>query len=123
MEKREEIRSRNKVEDFIANFSEARHCFLYGCCYWFCEILMNRFKDEVWHMAIVYEPKQGHFLTKIREDFYSPEHYYDIRGDVTEDYNDKSLYTLDYLKTIEPKYYDNLMRDCREFIEREDEAV
>lgn len=121
MEKREEIRSRNKIEDFIAHFSEARHCFLYGCCYWFCEILMARFKDEVYHMAIMYEPEQGHFLTMIREDFYSLPKYYDIRGDVTEEYNDKGLYTVGYLEAVEPKYYANLMKDCRDFIEREDE--
>ena len=112
----------NKIEKFISNFSEARHTFLYGCCYWFCEILVKRFKNEVYNIEIVYEPEQGHFLTMIRESFYSPQRYYDIRGDVTEEYNNKPLYQIRYLQALEPKYYENLMKDCRDMVERDEDT-
>lgn len=112
----------NKIEKFISNFSQAKETFLYGCCYWFCEILLKRFENEVYHMVVMYEPEQGHFLTAIREDFYSPIRLYDIRGDVTDEYCTKQMYTIGSLKATQPKYYENLMKDCRDFVEREEVA-
>ena len=81
---------------------------------------MKRFESEVYQIAIMYEPEQGHFLTAIREDFYSTIRLYDIRGDVTDEYSDKTLYSMTNLKAIEAKLYDNLMKDCRDFVERDD---
>ena len=58
--------------------------FLNGYCYWFAHMIQSVFAGE-----ILYEPVECHFICKIKDRFY------DIRGDVTEQYIDKELYDKD----------------------------
>jgi len=76
-----------KVLDFIRQFKSynkeevLENTFLKGFCYYFSIILQERFGGE-----ILYEPVEGHFIIKIDD------RYYDIRGDVTYMYCNKTLY-------------------------------
>lgn len=105
---------REVILDFIARFKGSEEVFLHGCCYWFARILEERFYSHP-GAEIKYEPVEGHFITKI--DY----RYYDVRGDVTECYRGKPMYDLYELHRDHCKYYDHLMRDCRDFAEDEDE--
>lgn len=68
---------KESVLNFIHKFTEHdRHgdvsdLFLNGCCYWFAQILRDRF-----HGVIVYDPVRNHFATQIAARFY------DITGEV-----------------------------------------
>ena len=64
----------------------------------------------------MYEPVEGHFITKINN------HFYDIRGDVTELYLGKPMYEMYDMIKSNPKMYNHLMRDCRDFEEVEDDV-
>lgn len=75
----------NKTEDvlrFISRFtdngkrSEVLETFKYGCCYWFAQVLCERFKAKM-----MYDPVQNHFAAAIDD------RLYDISGDVTDDMN------------------------------------
>lgn len=111
------------VVDFIKHFAGAEKTFLRGCCYWFAWILQCRFgsiHDDGCFSEIFYEPVEGHFIFGIHED--SGWHYFDVRGDVTSLYN-KDGVTLRSISDIifnDPKWYERLMRDCRNFITPED---
>lgn len=100
---------------FIARFKGSEQTFLHGCCYWFAHILWERFYAE-YSVDIKYEPVQGHFITKINNRFY------DIRGDVTELYRGKPMYDLYELNHDDNRYFRHLMRDCRDFVEVEDDV-
>lgn len=106
---------RDKILKFISRFHGSEHVFLHGCCYWFAYILDYRFYTE-YQTSIMYEPVEGHFITKIDN------HYYDIRGDVTELYRGKPMYDLGDLYNENLKLYDHLMRDCRDFEEVKEDA-
>ena len=97
----------SKIIDFISRFKGSEHVFLYGCCYWFAFILSNRFYAE--YPEIMYEPVEGHFVTKING------RYYDVRGDVTDEYCIKSMYRLEDMAQGDSSWYRHLMRDCRDF--------
>ena len=77
------------VNKFIKDFcqydkhGEVAKTFLNGYCYWFSKMLDGRFL----YGEILYEPVEGHFVYKLYD------HYYDIRGDVTEEYAGKKFYT------------------------------
>jgi len=102
---------------FISRFKGSADVFLHGCCYWFAHILENQFLlKQKEKPKIKYEPVEGHFITRIRG------RLYDIRGDVTELYEDKNLYDMERLLKDDPKLYFRLMRDCRDFEEMEDNA-
>lgn len=103
------------VLDFIAHFKGSEEVFLHGCCYWFAKILYERFElEEDFSVDIMYEPVEGHFLAKIRHRFY------DVRGDVTEQYRGKPMYDLYTMMREDIKMYRHLMRDCRDFEEVEE---
>ena len=122
----------DEIRGFIERFNGAKDTFLHGCCYWFARILYERFKDrgiqERCCSFILYEPVEGHFLfgvcrwdvwmSRVRHDVKAGEELkvYDVRGDVTELYKGKELYTMRYLRDEMEEYYDNLMRDCRDFL-------
>lgn len=99
-----------KILAFIARFHGSEDTFLHGCCYWFAHILDKRFwrTDAV---DILYEPVEGHFITKINN------RLYDVRGEVTELYRGKPMYSLDALRHDSGAMYRHLMRDCRDFEE------
>ena len=42
--------------------------------------------------------------------------YFDVRGDVTDMYKGKELYTIRKMMDEMPDYYRRLMRDCRDFL-------
>lgn len=100
----------DKVLQFIGHFNGSEEVFLHGCCYWFAEILEQRFFVDA-KAAIKYEPVEGHFMTEIDG------RLYDIRGDVTDMYGDKELYDLDEMRhdRDEHRKYWKLMRECRDF--------
>ncbi len=104
-----------KILKFISRFHGSEYVFLHGCCYWFADILEERFWSE-YRATIMYEPVEGHFITKIGNRFY------DVRGDVTELYRGKPMYVLEELGNEEPKLYNRLMRDCRDFEEAKDDG-
>lgn len=123
-----------EILDFIKHFSNAQTTFLHGCCYWFTRILTERF-GKSHYVSVLYEPVDGHFVTQIRPKkmvmdrngkiSYKTDNSYtwlfDVRGDVTDLYADKQLYDLQAIKAIDPKWYSRLMRDCRDFINPDDE--
>lgn len=63
--------------------------FLYDECYYFAIILKERFNG-----TILYDIR-GHFVTKIKD------HIYDIRGDVTDIYQNIELLTLKELQKLD----------------------
>lgn len=99
------------ILDFIARFKGSEEVFLHGCCYWFARILEQRFYFDGYVVEIKYEPVEGHFIAKIRNRFY------DVRGDVTEEYRGKPMYDLHELRREDSSMYRHLMRDCRDFRE------
>lgn len=103
-----------KILNFISRFHGSEYVFLHGCCYWFASILDYRFYQEA-NTQIMYEPVEGHFITKINN------HFYDVRGDVTELYRGKPMYEMNDMIRSNPKMYHHLMRDCRDFEEVEDD--
>lgn len=104
-----------KILKFISRFHGSEHVFLTGCCYWFAWMLDYRFYLE-YETRIMYEPVEGHFITKIGNRFY------DVRGDVTELYRGKPMYDMDELQKADSKHYSRLMRDCRDFEEAENDG-
>ena len=112
---------KDKILNFIKHFKGSEDTFLHGCCYWFAWILWSRFMP---FLRIVYEPIEGHFLVESDVVLYASDEFghcfYDIRGDVTELYKDKKLYTLNQICSDDFKWYSRLMRDCRDFITPED---
>ena len=76
---------------------------------------------------ILYELVEGHFIYgicdicllggKTDEGFM----YYDVRGNVTDLYKGKDLYTIRRMMDEMPDYYKHLMRDCRDFLPPDDE--
>ena len=103
---------KNTILRFIDHFKGSEDTFLHGCCYWFSVILYDRFCFFSDHaVQIWYEPVEGHFVTKIEN------HFYDVRGDVTELYRGKPMYNMHEMLRYDGKMYERLMRDCRDFRE------
>jgi hypothetical protein len=91
------------ILDFCAQFRDlgAENCFLNGMCFWFANILHNRFNDE--DVAIMYAAVDNHFACKING------RVYDVTGDVTDKYswqNWQMYAATDKLHTL------HLYRDC-----------
>lgn len=93
----------NNVLKFINGFKE-RHpleiedVFSNGYCYWFAEILHQRFNGKIFYLPI-----QNHFIVKIKDK------YFDITGEVIpqeEPYNWEFYPSFDYLD------YQRIVRDC-----------
>lgn len=119
------------VIDFISHFKGAEETFLHGCCYWFAFILQERFHEHGYLVDIYHDPIVGHFVARfIRDPDYKwmypetyhdePEvKYFDIRGDVTDQYNEDDLESLWLMEQNEERRWGRLMCDCREFISPE----
>lgn len=99
-----------EILKFIDRFRGSESVFLRGCCYWFARILSERFLD--YRPVILHDPVQGHFVTRIGGNLY------DVRGDVTDLYVG---HTLDDLREMSYGEYARLMRDCRDFIDPEED--
>lgn len=76
----------NKILEFITRFNgngintQVIRCFTEGCCFWFAQILYERFHEQA-KCAIVYDEVANHFATEINSTCY------DITGDVTSKYH------------------------------------
>lgn len=118
-----------EVLDFISHFKGAEDTFLHGCCYWFAWILRERFNNHGFYVDIYHDPVEGHFVARFIEqnpDPYEPldpnaeSRFFDIRGDVTNLYNEEELENLWVLELTENRRWGHLMCDCREFIDPDD---
>lgn len=87
----------NDVLQFISQFRECKHTFLYGCCYWFAFILKERFNGQIY-----YNPIENHFATKINGDLY------DVSGEITCD----SFVLWDEYKKVDELEAARIERDC-----------
>lgn len=111
-----------KILNFISRFHGSEYVFLHGCCYWFAYILQERFFGD-YRCDILYEPEEGHFITRISSyAFPDSQRFFDVRGDVTELYQDKAMYDMSELACEDSALHEHLMRDCRDFEEVEDDA-
>ena len=112
------------VMKFITKFTdngkrqEVIDTFSCGCCYWFAEILWNRFALEVvdTNCDIVYDPIINHWACRIDD------RIYDITGDITdnkeycwENWNKFMFQDISLTK--------RLLRDCINFGGPEDDLV
>lgn len=113
-----------EVVRFIKNFHGAEDVFLHGCCYWFAWILKERFHEHGYLVDIFHEPVEGHFVARFIEnpDPYKPfglstdVRFFDIRGDVTDLYNEDDLENVWIMEKTEERRWRKLMCDCRDFI-------
>lgn len=80
--------------------------FLHGNCYWFAQILINRFQNE--NPELYYLPIDGHFITKINGRFY------DISGEVIPD---QILVSWNNLQKDEPNLSNRIYSNCALFID------
>lgn len=91
------LRMNKTVDEFIRKFKSynkenvLESTFLNGYCYQFAIILKDRFDG-----VILYEPIEGHFIIKIDNELY------DIRGNVTSMYQNKTLYDKEQWITHRP---------------------
>lgn len=92
------------ILDFIAQFHDPStvKCFSQGMCYWFAEILSQRFGDEE-PCDIVYDSVANHFGCMIGD------YVYDITGDVSEQYN---WVIWNVYEREDPKHTARIYRDC-----------
>ena len=102
----------NDVLNFINKFTlngkrqEVIETFTKGCCYWFAQILCERFYDtDAWNqdVEIVYDQLFGHFGCRIDGKVY------DITGDVTNQYQWSRLSDIDDMR------FERIFRDCINF--------
>lgn len=113
------------ILDFISHFKGAEDTFLHGCCYWFAYILQDRFHDHGYLVDIFHDPIEGHFVARFIEDTGYPVkddevRFFDIRGDVTDKYNEGDLENVWLMSVHEERRWGKLMCDCREFVSTDD---
>ena len=124
MTTQEQSQLHQTVMNFIARFTnngkrqEAIDCFTSGCCYWFAEILWNRFALEVvnTNCDIVYDPIINHWACRIDD------RIYDITGDITDN---KEYCWKNWNKFMfqDISLTKRLLRDCINFGGPEDDLV
>lgn len=78
----------DEIVRFISQFKRnntaaMEDSFTNGNCYYFVLILSQRYNGDIY-----YDPIDCHFVTKINSN------YYDITGDVTDNYSDLEFYHL-----------------------------
>ena len=113
-----------EVVRFIKNFHGAEDVFLHGCCYWFAWILKERFNGHGYLVDIYHEPIEGHFVARFIQNPAPYEsvgpsadvRFFDIRGDVTDLYNEDDLENVWIMEKTEERRWGKLMCDCRNFI-------
>lgn len=86
------------VLDFIQRRFPTDCNWLTGNCYYFAQILKERFSGEIW-----YDPIEGHFVTKIENEFYD---WSGIRKFDYELYKWNDYWKIDYL------HMERILRDC-----------
>ena len=110
------------VINFINHFTDRNRrpqvidTFLDDCCYWFAEILWQRFSFEkdVNECEIIYDPFINHWACQINEKIY------DIRGDITTHLVYSWEKWEEYEKINELGTY-RLYRDCINFEENKND--
>lgn len=76
------MKAEEKILKFIKRFTGSPEneavieTFTSGCCYWFAEILYQRFCSEYVDCAIFYDQIENHFVCRIKGKFW------DITGEV-----------------------------------------
>lgn len=90
-----------KILLFIKGFEPCRDFFLNGYCYWFANILVQRF-----HGTLVYDGVENHFMAKIGDD------YYDASGNVTNLYRFHFVEPWEKYSKRDPEHTDRIIRDC-----------
>lgn len=111
-----------EILDFISRFKGAEDTFLHGCCYWFAFILKERFNNRGYLVDIFYEPVEGHFVARFIVDSNEPNindeiKFFDVRGDVSNFYNEERLENMWLMKANHEKRWAKLICDCKDFIE------
>lgn len=109
------------ILNFIARFTnngnrqEVIDTFSCGCCYWFADILWNRFCLDAEECTVLYDPVINHWACQINGTVY------DITGIVTSDeYHWESWVEFQYEDELLTK---RLYRDCINFGGPEDDLV
>ena len=117
---------------FIFHFTGAEDVFLHGCCYWFAWILQERFHEQGYLVDIFHEPVEGHFVARVIRDpglkWMHPETYhdkpevkfFDVRGDVTDLYNEDDLENMWMMQQAEERRWGRLLCDCKYFLSPDD---
>lgn len=120
------------VINFISHFKGAEDVFLHGCCYWFAWILQERFHEQGYLVDIFHEPIEGHFVARFIRDpglkWMYPEIYhdkpevkfFDVRGDVTDLYNEDDLENMWVMQQTEERRWGRLLCDCKFFLSPDD---
>ena len=90
-----------EVLQFIKRFELGKDCFLYGCCFWFAQILIARFKKEA-ECELMYHTAENHFAVRIEGTLY------DVSGVVPEN----GFIPFKKLKTIDSLLYKQINHDC-----------
>ena len=114
-----------EILDFIEHFKGSEEVFLHGCCYWFAKILEMRFNGDGYLVDIFHDPIENHFVARVIEEIectsFNPTpiseiRFFDIRGDVTDLYDEEKLENLWVMERTEERRWGKLMCDCRDFI-------
>ena len=80
---------------------EIQDAFLYGNCFWFAQILKQRFDGSVYYLQI-----NNHFITKIDT------RYYDISGEVVNCAEKQDLISWQEYCLTEPRCASRVYRNC-----------
>ncbi len=105
----------DKVIKFINRFTQGGRnqgtidTFTCGCCYWFAQILFERFYDpDAWRdeVEIMYDQIINHFGCCIDD------RIYDITGDVTDQYNWGTWISVAQMDEL---HTERIIRDCVNF--------
>ena len=94
-----------EVLDFIKHFELGKDCFLYGCCYWFAYILMERF-HWYYDCEYMYNIEENHFAIDIDGVLY------DASGTISSD----GFIPWYQVAKIDSLLYQQLIADCIDFV-------
>ena len=91
-----------EIKEFIKRRFPRDNMWMNGNCYWFARILVDRFPQ----LDIYYLPIRGHFVAS------DGKIYYDWIGAHTQYSLEEEPIKLSVIRTIDPLWYDRLVRDC-----------
>ena len=92
----------DEVKEFInRRWSDTDAHWKDGNCYWFAQILINRFP----YLHLYYMPVSGHFVAG------TPSRYYDSGG---RNYEREKPILFEEIQRLDPLWASRLMRDCRD---------
>lgn len=88
-----------KYLEFIKGFSQVQDFFLYGYCYWFANILVQRFPE----LQIYYLPIVNHFVAGTNN------HYFDVSGEIIPN---EEIYLWEDYKLTDPIHAKRIEKYC-----------